>query len=149
MHEREEAEARAKDAQRAAQLADPNWREEPVAPGDQNPDGPYRRAATGGVSDPYADPYGLHKKGSSSDESWIHDDVASGSSASEGKDAGASSAEGTSAAGGADASAPAGDAGAGQPADGTNVPTRFCAKCGAAVGVSDSFCPQCGAQLPR
>ena len=149
MHEREEAEARAKDAQRAAQLADPNWKEEPVAPGDQNPDGPYRRAAKGGVSDPYADPYGLHKKGGSADESWIRDDVADGGSAPEGKGAGAPSAEGEPAAGGADASAPAGDAGTDQPADGTNVPMRFCAKCGAAVSVSDSFCPQCGARLPR
>lgn len=28
-----------------AQLADPNWKEEPVEPGDQDANGPYRRAA--------------------------------------------------------------------------------------------------------
>ncbi|MCI2241260.1 ATP-dependent zinc metalloprotease FtsH [Adlercreutzia faecimuris] len=39
--EAEEAAARARDAQ----LADPNWREEPVEPGDQDPNGPYRPAA--------------------------------------------------------------------------------------------------------
>ncbi|WP_420915323.1 ATP-dependent zinc metalloprotease FtsH [Adlercreutzia wanghongyangiae] len=52
--EAEEAAARAKDAEMlAAQgdaegaetLADPNWREEPVEPGDQNPNGPFRPAA--------------------------------------------------------------------------------------------------------
>ena len=36
--EAEEAAARARDAK----LADPNWREEPVEPGDQNPNPPYR-----------------------------------------------------------------------------------------------------------
>ncbi len=40
--EREEAEARARDAQ----LADPHWRDEAVEPGDQNPNGPFRPAAT-------------------------------------------------------------------------------------------------------
>ncbi len=39
--EAEEAAARAKDEQ----LADPNWREEPVEPGDQNANGPFRPAA--------------------------------------------------------------------------------------------------------
>ncbi|WP_394355783.1 ATP-dependent zinc metalloprotease FtsH [Adlercreutzia wanghongyangiae] len=52
--EAEEAAARAKDAEMlAAQgdvegaetLADSNWREEPVEPGDQNPNGPFRPAA--------------------------------------------------------------------------------------------------------
>ncbi len=40
--EREEAEARARDAQ----LADPHWRDEAVEPGDQDPKGPFRPAAT-------------------------------------------------------------------------------------------------------
>ena len=39
--EAEEAAARAKDEQ----LADPNWREEPVEPGDQDANGPFRPAA--------------------------------------------------------------------------------------------------------
>ncbi len=39
--EREEAEARARDER----LADPNWKEEHVEPGDQDPNGPYRPAA--------------------------------------------------------------------------------------------------------
>ena len=43
--EREEAEARAKDEANMAQLADPNWRGEPVEPGDQDPNGPFRPAA--------------------------------------------------------------------------------------------------------
>ena len=41
--EAEEAAARARDEQ----LADPNWKEEPVEPGDQDPNGPYRQAAEG------------------------------------------------------------------------------------------------------
>ena len=41
--EREEAEARARDAQ----LADPDWKEEPVEPGDQDPNPPFREPAPG------------------------------------------------------------------------------------------------------
>ncbi len=41
--EQEELAARERDAR----LADPNWKEEPVEPGDQNPNGPYRKAAPG------------------------------------------------------------------------------------------------------
>ncbi|WP_449314700.1 ATP-dependent zinc metalloprotease FtsH [Rubneribacter sp.] len=44
--EAEEAAARARDEQ----LADPNWKEEPVEPGDQDPNGPYRKAAEGAVA---------------------------------------------------------------------------------------------------
>ncbi len=43
--EREEAEARARDAANQERLADPNWREERVEPGDQDPNGPYRASA--------------------------------------------------------------------------------------------------------
>ena len=41
--EAEEAAARARDEK----MADPNWREEPVGPGDQDPNPPYRPAANG------------------------------------------------------------------------------------------------------
>ena len=41
--EQEEAEARARDAK----LADPDWKQEPVEPGDQNPNPPYREPAEG------------------------------------------------------------------------------------------------------
>ncbi len=49
--EREEAEARARDAANQERLADPNWRDEPVEPGDQDPKGPYRPAATGALTE--------------------------------------------------------------------------------------------------
>ncbi len=39
--EHEEALARAKDAAEHPELADPNWRQDRVEPGDQNPNGPY------------------------------------------------------------------------------------------------------------
>lgn len=41
--EAEEAAARARDEK----LADPNWKEEPTAPGDQDPNPPYREASDG------------------------------------------------------------------------------------------------------
>ncbi len=49
--EREEAEARAKDEANMAQLADPDWKEEPVEPGDQDPKGPFRKPAEGARTD--------------------------------------------------------------------------------------------------
>ena len=49
--EREEAEARARDAANQERLADPNWRSEHVEAGDQNPNGPYRPAATNARTD--------------------------------------------------------------------------------------------------
>ena len=45
--EAEEAAARARDEH----LADPNWKEEPVEPGDQDPNPPYREPAEGDGDD--------------------------------------------------------------------------------------------------
>ncbi len=68
--EREEAEARARDEQRAAgllsepegALANPNWQNARVAYGDQDPNGPYREASQPVAqqpASPYANPYGV------------------------------------------------------------------------------------------